>query len=200
MPRDKSITHEKVIRAMREEFLTHGYEKASLNRISAKVGITTAGLYRHFRNKEDMFAYLVQDTVNAFHAMAARSENQMETDLDYDPFNEDWATFWSSFIAEHAEGLKLLLCRSQGSRFETFEEELIALEVEGNKTYATALEKAGKKVRLVSDLEWHTLAATYVHLVVEAVRRDMTLEETQEHLRFVGRLLYPGWKQLFAIE
>ena len=51
---------------MKEEFLTFGYEKASLNRISAKVGITTAGLYKHFSGKEDMFRFLVKDALDAF--------------------------------------------------------------------------------------------------------------------------------------
>ena len=55
MPRDKMATYERIIRCVKEEFLTFGYEKASLNRVSAKVGITTAGLYKHFKNKEDMF-------------------------------------------------------------------------------------------------------------------------------------------------
>ena len=51
MPSDKTATYEKIIRCMKEEFLAFGYEKASLNRVSAKVGITTAGLYKHFKNK-----------------------------------------------------------------------------------------------------------------------------------------------------
>ena len=37
-------------------------EKASLNRVSAKVGITTAGLYKHFKNKEDLLT-AIQDYV-----------------------------------------------------------------------------------------------------------------------------------------
>ena len=63
MPRDKTATYERIIRCMKEEFLTFGYEKASLNRVSSKVGITTAGLYKHFKNKEDMFYCLVKDTL-----------------------------------------------------------------------------------------------------------------------------------------
>ena len=57
MSRDKSLTNARIIRCMREEFLTYGYEKASLNRISSRVGITTAALYKHFRNKADMFSF-----------------------------------------------------------------------------------------------------------------------------------------------
>jgi len=49
MPRDKTATYERISRCMKEEFLAYGYEKASLNRVSAKVGITTAGLYKLLR-------------------------------------------------------------------------------------------------------------------------------------------------------
>lgn len=39
MPKDKTETNSKIIRYIREEFMTYGYEKASLNRVSAKVGM-----------------------------------------------------------------------------------------------------------------------------------------------------------------
>ena len=81
MPRDKTATYERIIRCMKEEFLTFGYEKASLNRVSTKVGITTAGLYKHFKNKEDMFFCLVKDTLDAFHSVTDGSIDQMETEI-----------------------------------------------------------------------------------------------------------------------
>ena len=124
LPRDKTETNAKIIQCMREEFLTYGYEKASLNRVSAKVGITTAGLYKHFKNKEDMFYYLVKDVLDAFERFAAGSETQMETDDSYDPFDDDWALFWVDFIYEYYDGIKLLICCSKGSAYESFEDKL----------------------------------------------------------------------------
>ena len=43
LPKGKASTTAKIVQCMKEEFMTFGYEKASLNRVSAKVGITTAG-------------------------------------------------------------------------------------------------------------------------------------------------------------
>lgn len=200
MPKDKSATTAKIIKAMREEFLQYGYEKASLNRISSKVGITTAGLYKHFKGKEDMFAFLVKDTLEDFHRAMNGAEDQMESVEDYDPFNEDWAAFWTDFIYDHFEGFRLLLCRSAGSKFETFEDELIAMEVESNKAYAETLRKAGKTTRPMTDREWQVLSAAYIHLMFECVRLDMTKDEAREHLHFVSELLYPGWENIFRPE
>ena len=199
MPRDKTVTYEKIIRCMKEEFLTFGYEKASLNRVSAKVGITTAGLYKHFKNKEDMFFSLVKDTLDAFHSVAASSTHQMETETEYNPFDDDWAMFWVDFIYKHYVGVKLLICCSKGSAYENFEEDLIRKEAEANKEYADILRASGKMKKEISDMQWHILATAYVHLIFEVVRHDMTREEAIDHMQFVRDLLYPGWRQIYGL-
>ena len=199
MPKDKTVTNAKIIQFMKEEFLTYGYEKASLNHISAKVGITTAGLYKHFKSKEDMFYYLIKDTLNAFHEMVQSSKAQMETDDSYNPFDDDWASFWVEFIFEHYDGLKLLICCSEGSAYEDFEEKLIRPEEREDKRYYEILKASGNKVKEVSDMQWHMLATAYTHLVFEIVRHDMKKEEALQHMKFVSDLLYPGWKDIYDI-
>ena len=200
MPRNKTLTHAKIIQCMREEFLRYGYERSSLNRISARVGITTAGLYKHFRNKEDMFFSLVEDTLAAFKSAAESSISQMESGAEYDPFDSDWAGFWVDFIFRHYEGVKLLICCSGGSPYESFEDDLIELEADSNKRYAEILKSNGHLIRDVSDMQWHILATSYVHLIFEIVRHDMTYDEAAVHLRFVGDLLYPGWKRIYGLD
>ena len=199
MPRDKTATYERISRCMKEEFLAFGYEKASLNRVSAKAGITTAGLYKHFINKEDMFFCLVKDTLDAFHFVTAGSICQMETEKEYNPFDADWAMFWVDFTYEHYDGVKLLICCSKGSAYENFEEDLIRKEAEANREYANILRESGRMKKDISDMQWHILATAYVHLIFEVVRHDMTREEATDHMQFVRDLLYPGWKQIYGL-
>ena len=66
MPRDKTESHERIIAAAKAEFLTHGFENASMRRISAEAGITVSGLYKHFPGKEEMFSALVQPVLDQF--------------------------------------------------------------------------------------------------------------------------------------
>ena len=184
---------------MKEEFLTRGYEKASLNRVSARVGITTAGLYRHFDGKEAMFFYLVKDALDAFRAVASQAEGQMDTEAEYDPFRSDWAGIWTDLIYEHYDGVKLLICCSAGSKYESFEDDLIERETAGNIAYAEALRGAGRLSRRISDTQWHMLSTAYVHLIFETVRHDMTRQEAVKHMEFVRDLLYPGWMQFLGL-
>lgn len=199
MPRDKAITTAKIIQCLKEEFLTYGYEKASLNRVSARVGITAAGLYKHFRSKEDMFTFLVKDALEAFLSTSSQAEEQMYLDEDYNPFRTEWTARWADLIYEHYEGVKLLICCSAGSKYATFEDDLIRMETDGNRAYADALRETGIISRNISDIQWHMLSTAYIHLIFETVRHDMTKEEAIEHMRFVSDLLYPGWRKILGL-
>ncbi|MBR1423035.1 MAG: TetR/AcrR family transcriptional regulator [Ruminococcus sp.] len=198
MPKDKSATNAKIIACMREEFLTYGYEKASLNRISAKVGITTAGLYKHFSGKEDMFGFLVKDALDALDSMQSKSISEMSA-KDYDPFSDEISAELIELIYQHFESWKLLVCCSGGSKYESFEEELIDIETASNKHYAEILRRAGKSVKPLTEMEWHILSTEYIHLVLEIVRHDMAKDEAYRHMSFVKTLLYPGWKEIFGL-
>ena len=55
MPRNKAESHERIVAAAKDEFLTYGFENASMRRIAANAGITASGLYKHFPNKEEGF-------------------------------------------------------------------------------------------------------------------------------------------------
>ena len=200
MPKDKSATSARILACMREEFLAYGYEKASLNRIANKVGITTAGLYKHYHGKEDMFAALVQDTIDALDALNADGMGQMAEDSsEYDPFREEWSRALVDFIFDHYDGAKLLICRSHGSRFESFEEDLIQRETKSNQQYAQMLASRGNPVKPLTEMQWHLLSTEYIHLVFEIVRHELSREEAYQHMAFVRALLYPGWKEILGL-
>ena len=200
MPKDKGETNAKIITCMREEFLTYGYERASLNRISKEVGITTAGLYKHFKSKEAMFAYLVEGTLNDLQELQSKGYKDMESDaVGTNPFSDEWVKTLVEFIYDHYEGVKLLVCCSAGSCYENFEEELIHEEEESNRQYGKLLRLAGYKVKKLTDIEWHILSTEYIHLVFEIVRHDMERDKAMKHMDFVKMLLYPGWKEIFGL-
>ena len=66
MPRDKTDTHNKLLPCIKQEFLEHGYEKASMQNIARRAVITAAGIYRHFPIKEAMFTAMVEPVTSDF--------------------------------------------------------------------------------------------------------------------------------------
>ena len=49
-------------------FSAHGYKGAAMRTIAEAAGISTAGLYLYFRNKEDLYTVLVRDKLHALNA------------------------------------------------------------------------------------------------------------------------------------
>ena len=53
----------------KEQFLAHGFEKASLRTICKNAGLTTGAFYSHFAGKDDLFAALVDPMIIGFRRM-----------------------------------------------------------------------------------------------------------------------------------
>ena len=58
--RDHSLD-DGIIQAAYSEFLVYGFQKASLHKIAEKAGVTTGAIYTRYKNKDALFASLLQD-------------------------------------------------------------------------------------------------------------------------------------------
>lgn len=205
MPRDKSATHAKLIPIIRNEFIEFGYEKASLQHIASQAGITAAGLYRHYENKEEMFASLVDETVTAFlqfwddalaGALALSKEPDFEGDfMDYrNKINNSLV----DFMYNHYEDLKLALMKSRGTRYEHLEAELIKKEDDAIRIMLELFERKHIPHNKLTANEIHILSTTFIIGLTEAVKHDYSKEEVQQHLLFVARFLIPGFREIIG--
>ena len=58
--RDHSL-EDGIVQAAYSEFLTYGFQKASLHKIADKAGVATGAIYTRYKNKDALFASLLQD-------------------------------------------------------------------------------------------------------------------------------------------
>ena len=56
----KEEVRQRIILAAKNEFLTNGYEDASMRRIAQASGVTVGNLYRYFLNKDELLAMIVK--------------------------------------------------------------------------------------------------------------------------------------------
>ncbi len=54
-------TQRRILEAARAEFVEHGYEASSINRIIQAAGINKGSLYYYFEDKADLFVRVIQD-------------------------------------------------------------------------------------------------------------------------------------------
>lgn len=204
MPRDKTVSHERIIEAAKEEFLAYGFENASLRRIAGNAGITVSGLYKHFPNKEEMFASLVQPMLDEF-MMLYRQKEQEENDAiekigSAAAFLNDDAVYVMQFIYDHFDEFKLLVCCSQGTRYEDYSHDLAKMEEESSLKFINALRDCGDYVPEFDGREFHLLVSSNVEAVLQPIRHDFSREEAIHYAQTINTFFSKGWKWLCGME
>lgn len=204
MPRDKTENHEKIINAALTEFLEYGFKDASMRRIAEASGMSASGLYKHFPSKEDMFAALVEPTVQGFMELYSSLEDDYFEDIHAESKDQVLSGKSESirimeYIYEHIDEFRLLICKSQGTRYESFTHDMAMLEEKETLKYMKALKKAGFPVKNIKKKEFHLLATASVDAMFQAVIHDFSKKEALHYAKTLEEFYEPAWKQLFGL-
>lgn len=66
-----TVTKENILRTALALFAREGYEAASISAIAGELGMSKGALYKHYKNKRDIFDKIVERMYEADHASAA---------------------------------------------------------------------------------------------------------------------------------
>ena len=110
-----------IIEAARQEFLTHGYQKASLHKIAERAGITTGALYTRYKNKDALFCSLVEPVLGAMYRESepiARLYREVQAHPSAEALLKairQEEQVYLNLLFEHYEDCILFFCKSEGS-------------------------------------------------------------------------------------
>ena len=125
-----------ITRAAYEEFLSCGYQKASLHKIAEKAGVTTGAIYTRYKNKDALFVSLLQDFMNKLNDCFAPAATEYDKAkllgtpqalLDAINFEE---RIYIKLLTECYDECTLFFCRSGGSSVEALLNDLIRYKTE----------------------------------------------------------------------
>lgn len=204
MPRDKTASHEKIIPAAKKEFLEKGFEKASMRSIANAAGMTSAGLYRHFADKEAMFTSLVQPLLlrlnEVYHSIKAENYDWLEKkDLDSMWHNNKEIFYFLDLIYEYYDEFKLLICCSAGTPHENFIHDFVMMEQQETLAFLEAAKAKGITINEIRPQELHMLLSAYISAIFEIVNHDFTREDASHYLTTLQKFFYPGWRAVLGL-
>ncbi len=194
--RDHSLD-DGIIQAAYSEFLAYGFQKASVHKIAEKAGVTTGAIYTRYKNKDALFASLLQ---NFFETMGtlftpiaeeyekAKRSAQLEDILR--AINAEERIYFQLLIG-HYDDCSLFFCRSDGSSVETMLHELMDQKAEQTVEFFSQL--YGKKpntdaIRLLMGAQfWY-----FRQLLDKHLEEDEMFACLQAVLDFTNA----GWRQL----
>lgn len=196
---DNRETRKHLLECAKKEFLEKGYMKASLRNICKEAGVTTGALYFFFKDKEDLLAELVEEprrqlyaVMEEHYAAEMRNEDQVaQLELADDGDLEASREIIRRMYANRDTFL-LLLTKSQGSRFETWLEEVVDISEQQYRRLCDMVTNATGKPRIDDYMtHWmaHIMVDTFVHLFLHETEESVALK----HVDALTRYLIRGW-------
>lgn len=201
MPRDKSANHIKLMAAAREEFLTFGFEKASMRSIGERCGMTAAGLYRHCRDKEDLFDQLVSPSVDRLNTWLKEHVERYVNDArsSREPqWRDSWTDMMREVVYPHMEDYILLVAKSGGTKYENFLHDLTETGQKQFLSFLPVLRKLGYPVWDIDPEALHLLLSAYSTALFEPVVHSYPLQDAIRCLDTIEAFFLPGWKKLMG--
>lgn len=207
MPRDKTDSHEKIVRAAMREFQEKGFEQASMKAVADAVGMTSAALYRHFASKQDMFAALVQPAVDALNAWKDKhiassydilEQDTSETMWDFEGETND-ARMVLDVMYRQPEAFRLLLCCSAGTPYESCFHDLMEQSTDEMMRFLQACKARGIHVREVQRDEMHMLVSAYSAALVQPVEHGYDKADAERYLKTIVDFFTPGWRMMIGL-
>ena len=202
MTRDKALHHENIIEAATAEFLEYGFTDASMRRIASAAGMSASGLYKHFAGKEEMFAALVEPAYQGLMNLFRREADDQRRSVGNGDLSQ-WengrdAKMAMAYIYDHLDAFRLLVCKSQGTKYEGFLHELAVLEEETTLSFMEMLKQQGVKLSAFRMKELHLLTTANINAVFQTVEHDFTREEAMHYADTLDRFFSKAWQEFFG--
>ena len=196
------LTRKRILECARLEFLEHGFPNANMRRIASAADVTTGALYNHFANKALLFEALVESQAGTmleqFRVIHANVKQKLP-DLSRAGMQQsaysgtDWML---DYIYENIDVFRLVFCRSEGTRWACFLEELIAIEEQAYRVYCEALGRGGQHIE---DMFLHMSATSGFQYLVELVSHDVPYEQAVAVMDNVKRFSMAGWQEILGL-
>lgn len=205
MPKNKQTTHSLIDKVMKEEFLTKGFENASMRHIAKRCGLSTAALYRHYAGKEEMFASLVSpfvqkiDNWSKHHAETKYEQMEIGSISKETLFDESLIDLVADVIYPDKEMYCLLFYHAQGSRYENYLENVISSEMHEMMHVFSVLKNAGMQVQEPLEEELHMLLSVYMNAILQPVIHLYSKDKMVHCLQTTKEFFLPGWMKLMGL-
>lgn len=199
-----SPTLQKILDAGMDEFQEKGFRDASLRQIVKNAGVTTGAFYGYFSSKEALFASIVEP-----HAAAVMGKFMTaQTDFAELPREEQPAHMgkesgecveWMiDYMYDHYEPFKLLICRSDGTAYERFVDNMAEVEVEYTFRYIDVLRSLGHDVPELDKDMCHMIASGMFSGVFESLRHDMPKDRAKRFIAQLQEFYTAGWIKIMG--
>ena len=198
--------YESVLACAKKEFLEKGYKDASLRVIAQAAGTSTGSIYTRFKDKAGLFDAIVGPAADQLKDMFVEIQENFHS-LDDSTQEAEMGEYTSrhqmemlEYIYDHFDEFRLLLDCSDGTRFSSFVDELVDIEVEYTYKYMEVINCESVKSGVVTEDFIHIIVTAYFNGMFEVVRHNMSRDDERKYIRLLNRYHMQGFSTVFNPE
>ncbi len=203
MPADETVRL--FLEIGQREFLEKGFMRVSLRGVVKEAGFTLGAFYRHFPTKEALFDALVREAAEGLMDLFKRSQ-RMFAELPPDEQIVAMSSVAGGSFAEmiryacdRFDAFKLIFCRSEGTAYAQYLDQLIETEVEATHRFIGQLNQSGHPVRDIDPSLVHILSTAVFRGIVEIFEHDMPLDNALRYAEQLRSFYTAGWERLLGL-
>ena len=200
-----SETQKKILEIGKREFLEKGFKSASLRGIVKEAGFTQGAFYGYYPDKEALFTALVSEAADGLierFKSAQRAHFDLikkgKTELSR-KLSTEYLQLFIGYIYDHFDAFKLVICRSAGTRYEHYIDDLVELEVSITEKYYCLLRTKGKLEGRVSRELHRMITSAYFTAVFETVAHDMPQKKAFDYTKELAVFFNCGWDGILKL-
>ena len=185
----------KIAEVAKAEFVELGYVDASMRNISAKAGLTTGSLYNRFRDKAELFDFIVGDQVRNVFDEFQKYNNHYTMNVDktlINTFETSAIKFLLDKIYSNFDSFNLIITKGIGSPYEDFLDKIIAVATENASLYISTKHFGKENPKIATDFT-HLINVALFNAIAEMVRKNYSYDEALFYMENLYKFYYAGW-------
>ena len=193
---------ELLIEAAKKEFLEKGYNKASLRNICSQAGVTTGALYFFFKNKEELFAEIVDGPLMGLKKLLAEhfrrdteSMTGLETTDDIEMDHSDESDMFIEYIYRYRDSFILLLSSSENTVYENCVDDFVDMLEKSLPMMISAM-----KGYTCDEYMAHWMSHQTIDAFINVIKHIQDKDEAKRRMRPILNYLIKGWVDLVMVK
>ena len=169
-------------------------------------GTSTGSIYTRFKDKAGLFNAIVGPAADQLKDMFVEIQENFHS-LDDSTQEKEMGEYTSrhqmemlEYIYDHFDEFRLLLDCSDGTRFSSFVDELVDIEVEYTYKYMEVINCESVKSGVVTEDFIHIIVTAYFNGMFEVVRHNMSRDDARKYIRLLNRYHMQGFSTVFNPE
>lgn len=198
-------TRDLILKKAKQEFMTKGYEKASLRQIASRCNLTTGAIYGLFANKEELFGALVKEDLEMMQKSFLSMDRSFQENLPKrDPlsFMKEFAKLEAKemvkIFVKYRDTIRLVAFYSQGSSYEGALNFYYLLEKQENLAFFEKMK--GRKATYMEKQWIDVISESFLNGLLQIFHKRRSEGEIDEFISLQVCFYANGWDAVLREE